>query len=224
MRPLRVWPVIHLHTVAQAVANARIDQAAGAHGVFLIHMSGDDDMIEPAGRAISEQCPGLVVGANYLSLSATQALERSLAAGFAATWSDAPGVHSTGVNESARALASRVRQHPGHEFFASVAFKYQEPDPDPGKAASAALSLDMIPTTSGPATGQAPAIEKLQAIRASIGPSAALALASGVTPENVAQLVPCLSDILVATGISADFHTFDPARLSRLMAACGLRA
>lgn len=223
MQSLRVWPVIHLHTVALAVANARMAQAAGAHGVFLIHMSGADDMIEPAGWAIAEQCPGLAVGANYLSLSATQALERSLAAGFAATWSDAPGVHSAGVTDSAHALASRVRQHPGHEFFASVAFKYQEPDPNPGEAASAALALDMIPTTSGPATGQAPAIEKLHAIRASIGPSAPLALASGVTPANAAQLAPCLSDILVATGIGADFHTFDPSRLLRLMDACGLR-
>ena len=118
-------------------------------------------------------------------------------------------------------MAEVLAARPDHTFFASVAFKYQPADPDPGEAARRALELGMLPTTSGDATGHAPDPAKLERIRAIIGPPSAhapLALASGVSPENAAALAPHLTDVLVSTGVSSDFHTFAPDRLARLVA------
>lgn len=215
----RLWPVIHLLDLPLAVANARMAHQAGVHGVFLIHMDGDDHLIGPASRAIASACPGLVLGANFLSLEPLEALEQSLRLGLSATWTDRPGVRSDGTTDQAHRIADRLAGVKDHDFFASVAFKYQPADPDPGAAALAALALGMIPTTSGPATGRAPAVSKLQAIRKAIGPSAGLALASGVDPDNAATLGGWVSDVLVSTGIGADFHTFDEDKIRRLKSA-----
>lgn len=215
---MRVWPVIHVQSQAQVLANAAIAAAAGVHGVFLIHMDGEDDTLDPLGAVLRARYPELKIGVNYLSLPAPAALEHSLASGFDATWTDKPGVRSDGEAWHVPALAARLAAHPKHLFFGSVAFKYQPEDPEPGAAAVKAWARGMIPTTSGLATGQAPSLEKLVAIRAALGPNAPLALASGVDPNNVALLAPLLTDILVSTGISRDFYNFNPERLAQLLA------
>lgn len=183
-----IHPVIHLSTLPQALANARLAQAHGCAGVFLIHMDGRDELIPDVARAIRDALPTLPIGANFLSLPADFALERSLELGLDATWADAPGVRGDGVSAMAEDLGQRLRQAPGHTFFGSVAFKYQPVDPNPAGAAVAALALGMVPTTSGVATGQAPSLEKLAGIRLAIGPQARLAVASGVDAGNVAAI------------------------------------
>ena len=80
----------------------------------------------------------------------------------------------------------------------------------------------MVPTTSGLATGHAPEVGKLRAIREAIGGYNQLALASGAAPENIGRLAPYLTDILVSTGISKNFHEFEPSRLHAMVAATGL--
>ena len=46
---------------------------------------------------------------------------------------------------------------------------------------------------------------------------APLAIASGITPENVGDFLPYASAFLVATGISRNFHDLDPRRVARLV-------
>lgn len=58
--------------------------------------------------------------------------------------------------------------------------------------------------------------------RAAIGNDAPLAIASGVTPDNVSAFLPHVSHILVSTGVSASFHEFDPARLRALVVASAI--
>lgn len=215
----RVWPVIHVQDLPTALSNAAIAVEAGAHGVFLIQMEGQDHLLDPIASEITQAFPSLVLGVNYLSMEGDKALVRALHHGYHATWTDNPGVRSDIVHERADAVRERLNHHPDHEFFASVAFKYQPVDPNPPHAARQALALGMVPTTSGTATGVAPDIEKLAGIRALIGPHARLAVASGVTPENAALMAPFVTDFLVATGIGQDFYTFDPDKLRRLMSA-----
>jgi hypothetical protein len=220
MTSTRIWPVIHVSTPELALRNAEMAARVGAHGVFLIHMEGHDELLDPLGEGIMTRFPGLHVGVNYLSMKAPDALARAVRLGYSASWSDSPGVRSDGVDDGARDMASILTLHPRHHFFASVAFKYQPLDPNPGLAAQRALGLGMIPTTSGVATGSAPDVAKLDGIRQIIGAKAAgvpLAVASGVTPENAAELLPYLSDVLVSTGISESFHVFDETRLRQLM-------
>ena len=224
-----VWPVVHVKSEALTLQNAELVAEAGCPGLFLISMDGRDDLLDPVGRAVKSRFPALRVGVNYLSLAAPEALSRSLAEGYDATWSDAPGVRSDEVSSRAYALESVLASRqvsadgPRHLFFGSVAFKYQPPDPDPGAAAVQAVRFGMVPTTSGEATGVAPPARKLFLIRQAMDKAfgettrAPLALASGVTPDNAYELGRFLTHILVATGISADFHTLDPHLLRRLL-------
>lgn len=212
-----IWPVLHLDTIERALSNARLAHEEGVDGVFLIHMDGHDDLIDVAYWAIREQVPGLAIGANFLSLDAITGMERAITLGMEASWSDAPGVDSNGASEQAQKLA-RIRPVK-HLHFAGVAFKYQAHEPDPGAAAARAWGLGLIPTTSGSATGQAPPTDKLQTIRRALPQGAPLACASGITPDNFAQLAPYLSHALVATGISEDFHTLSSHKLRKLLTA-----
>ncbi len=218
VRGRRVWPVIHVKDESLALANARIAADSGAYGVFLIQMEGQDHLLDPIARAIRQAAPWLALGVNYLSMDADFAASRALYQGYHACWSDRPGVRSDGTNQTAD-HTRRLLEGEALEFFASVAFKYQPHDPDPGRAATKAAALGMLPTTSGPATGIAPDLDKLAIMREALGSEARLAVASGVTPENAASLKPFVTDFLVATGIGQDFYRFDPAKLAQLMAA-----
>lgn len=218
--PIEVWPVIHLLNTEQALANAALAQKLGCTGVFVIHMEGQDDLIPPVAKAIQNTFPALKVGVNFLSMPAHAALQRSLMLGLDATWSDRPGVRSDRVSPLVDStLVPLLEEHPTHLFFASVAFKYQVTDPAPAEAACAALARAMVPTTSGEATGLAPAIEKIQSMRAGLtrvngGKRAPLAIASGLTPDNIAQFRPLITHALVATGVSSDFYHFDEILLN----------
>lgn len=220
---LQVFPVIHINRPEQAYENAELAFKHGCPGVFLISMDGRDDAIDPIGHELVARYPDKIIGVNYLSKPAEVGLAHSLAQGFKATWSDAPGVRSDHVFSRALDVQKMLQDHPDHLFFGSVAFKYQPADPNPAEAVSRAFSLGMIPTTSGEATGKAPPMQKLFGIRASYskGP---LALASGVTPENVRELGSQLTHVLVATGISRDDHEFDELKLTKLMAEVALSA
>jgi predicted TIM-barrel enzyme len=72
-----------------------------------------------------------------------------------------------------------------------------------------------VVTTSGPATGSPALVSKVQVMRAALGDHA-LALASGITPENVRIYLPYVDAYLVASGIERSFGEFDPARLRAL--------
>ena len=50
-----------------------------------------------------------------------------------------------------------------------------------------------------------------------MGEGGALAITSGMTPENVATYAPALTHILVATGVSRTEHHIDPAKLTALI-------
>ena len=90
-----------------------------------------------------------------------------------------------------------------------------------GKAASLAAKFMDVVTTSGSATGVAANVKKISDIREGCG-DVAMALASGVTPENASQYATLVDAFLVATGISppGDFYNLDPVRLAALLQVC----
>lgn len=197
----QVYPVIHYETIRQALDNAAIVERCGCPGVFLISMDGRDDELDRAIMAVKYRFTGLKVGGNYLSLRPLEALKRCLEMDISATWTDRPGVSSAGVTDEALAISKLLEQHPEHQFFGSVAFKYQAPELFPAKAAVAAAQLGMVATTSGAATGQAADVAKLAEMKAALGNSP-LALASGVSPENAHLFIPHVDFFLVSTHIA----------------------
>lgn len=226
-----VWPVIHIIDRDRALRNAAIAQHAGCPGVFLISHFGDDDQVDAIAPHIREKMPKLQIGVNYLTLNPLKAIRRSMQNAYHATWADDSGITSESlgltalhVNEEMRRVRPEISRR--HRYFASIAFKGQPSynDSNPANAACQAIALGFVPTTSGAGTGIAPQVEKLALMRAGLDPHDMLAVASGITPGNVAGFLPYVTHILVASGISSNFHDFDQDKLSRLMATVRLNS
>jgi predicted TIM-barrel enzyme len=216
---LRILPVIHHLNETLSVEQVDLARSLGADGVFLISHEDADDVLVPLAVRVRRRHPGFFVGVNLLSLSLSSALDRVVSNGECLVdglWADSPGITSALVTQAARDASVRVPRPP---VFASVAFKYQAHEPDPSAAAAEALRLGFIPTTSGAGTGKAPSVEKIAAIRKSIGDDALLAIASGMTPQNIGLFAPLLSHVLVSTGISMDEYRIDPDRFTTFLAA-----
>ena len=121
------------------------------------------------------------------------------------------------MQEEADAIRS-ARQQSGWRglYFGGVAFKYCRRVEQLEAAARIAIRYMDVVTTSGPGTGKAAEPDKLRRMRQALG-SFPLALASGVTPENVTDYLPYVDCFLVATGISKSFTELDPAKLATLV-------
>jgi len=221
--------VIHHRDDETSVENAGKASDAGFEGVALIHMQGFDELIDRPSVSIKNQFPHLKVYANRLTTPPELVVPRDMALGLDGSWVDNPGVSSAGYEPVADVyqgtLAAAWSRNRDFRFFGSVAFKTQRPEPDDEHAALAAWNAHQngwTVTTSGTATGIAPDLAKLRAMRHRI-PEGDLAVASGVTPENASDIALFVDWILVSTGISQDFHTFDLEKMRRLRVATQLR-
>ena len=213
-----VFPVIHARRGDEVRKNVLIAKNAGADGVFLI---AHGDMYDRELLDLAEDIRvNLVVwtGVNCLSLIPFHAIRQS-AGRVNGLWVDNAGVtpdEESGGQREWQAL--QAIPHPPI-YFGGVAFKYQQPVMKrdlPALTKKARECMDVI-TTSGPGTGQAADIERVR-IMHEAAEGHPIALASGITPENVADYLPYVSAFLVATGISRDFHNLDPEKTRRLIA------
>lgn len=207
-----IWPVIHLSdNEGLTVQNARVAARCGCPGVFLISMSGNDELLDPAAKLIRREVPALKIGINALMSDPGDAVRRSLNHGYDATWSDYAWQH-TDVDRLIKINGGE------HKFFAAVAFKGEtHNEADPHASAREAVARGFIPMTSGSGTGVTAPFEKIERLRGAIGPGVPLAM-SGVNPHNTAaRLAPLVTHFLVATCISRDFYTFDEAMLRYLI-------
>lgn len=213
---MQIYPVIHHLDRVTTIDQAVLAHECGADGVFLISHNQQNDALPRARREIQACLPGFRVGVNFLGWSILDAYKVAEDVGLDMVWFDAPGITSRGLSGDGLRLVEYIRAHSigRAEVFASVAFKYQPPEPIPSAAAALARNLGFIPTTSGPATGVAPDVQKVADMFGQAGP---LAVASGMTADNVAPFVPYLSHILVATGVSLDDHHFDFELLRRFV-------
>lgn len=221
---MRVIPVIHFLHARQALRNAELAAKHGCHGVFLIDMHGrQPDAVRESALEIKRQLPELKLGINHLGLAPTAAVLLNDSLGLDMTWTDQCLTHTEANAVTRQRLDFMTRTLatlPQHEAYVGVAFKYQAPEPNPGKAAADAHAAGFIATTSGPATGQPIDLDKLREIRAALPAGAPLAVASGVTPENVVQLRGLATHVLVATGINSltGDELIEESLLSELMA------
>lgn len=220
MNTVKVWAVIHHLEESLTLEQAKLASDAGVNGVFLISHDGCDHELPLLAEKIKSWSichvgDNLSVGINLLTEpDPTVVFEIAAVLDLDAVWIDKPGIFAGEARAPALKLARARDLFPGSarpRVFASVAFKYQPEDPYPAKSARAARALGFTPTTSGTATGQPPTVEKIQQMRGTS--SQGLAVASGMSPENVASYSGLLSDVLVATGVSLDEHRFDYEKL-----------
>jgi predicted TIM-barrel enzyme len=224
-RPV-VTPVIHVVDFDQVDRNIRIALSDGAHGIFLINHDFAIPPFLPIIHAVRQAFPDLWLGVNFLAVTGADAFPilgdlEANGCRIDAYWADDARIDErTALQKEAEGIAD-TRRASGWTglYFGGTAFKKQRPvEPaDYEKSARIAAGFMDVVTTSGIATGHEADLGKIRDFRRGAGDHA-LALASGITPENVDRYkdVDCL---LVATGINreGDFYNIDPARLAKLM-------
>lgn len=213
-----VLPVIHVETEGQAEDNTRLALDEGADGVFLINHTIHSDTLLHIHSAVATRFPNAWIGVNCLgfppSFVFTQISER-----VDGVWVDNAMIDERGGDQSDAQSVLDARERAGNDralYFGGVAFKYQRHVEDLASAATTAARFMDVVTTSGPGTGQAAHVDKIRVMREALG-SFPLAIASGVTPENIESYLPYVDCFLVATGISRSFDQLDGARLRRLV-------
>jgi hypothetical protein len=219
-------PVIHPVEWDAALAAVELVVAADAPGIFLINQGLDAEDVLRLVLQVRRKHPLLWVGVNLLGYSPAQALEAALAAcegRLDGLWSDNAGIDESQPPERQPAglafAAARERLGWKGLYFGGVAFKYQRPvahEALPAAARAAAPYLDVL-CTSGPGTGQKADVAKIEALHAA--GALPLALASGVTVDNVANYLPYVSAFLVGTGIEHQLGILDPVRVTALAQA-----
>lgn len=219
-RPKVLLPVVHCIRPSQAHVAIRVAIDNGADGVFLINQGGMsvDEIVALADDVRAES----FVGVNLLGESIPSVFGKIAGAIIAGLWRDDAGISVTAEITYARVAMDfndrRKRSAWRGLYFGGVAFKYRASvAPEHyGDVARAAMQMGVdVITTSGPATGEPPTVEKVAAMRAAIGDHA-LAIASGGTPENVSGFLPYVDAFLVATGIESSFGVFDAGKVRAL--------
>lgn len=225
-RPVAVLPVIHVASTEQAIREALIAFDEGADGAFLIdHDGGPPHALvtiveEVRDRLLNVGHERPWLGVNLLGLTPAEsfaALHELHAWDVRGVWCDGAATAAEGVVKHATSDGVWASL-----YFAGVAFKGQPPsgmEIGDEAALAAAFGADVL-TTSGPHTGVPCDPAKVRALRAAADPRLSVAVASGVSVGNAAALVEAGADaLLVATGVSRDFHSLDSAKLRALVQA-----
>lgn len=201
---MEIIPVIHIVSENQVLTNLETCAKNGISKIFLIDHSGNRcDKMVPIVRL---NAPKMWCGLNFLqgnALEDFQSLNESYY-NVEALWIDNAGL----LKEPDDVLAKEVdvyrkSKFPTVQYFGGVEFKYQK---QPNKFdiewvyKEAVKYIDVI-TTSGPGTGRAAELSKLERIRVLIG-SHPLAVASGVSYINKSAISKFVDFALVASSIT----------------------
>lgn len=215
---LSVFPVVHAASLDQVLRNVEVALHAGCPGVFLINHAVDSAELLEFHAAVLARFPGAWVGVNCLDRVPTWVGPHRDVQGL---WTDNARVDERkDEQEVAGRIAHELRAVSGWEgiHFGGVAFKGQRkvrPEHLSDAARKAAPYVDVV-TTSGPGTGEAADVGKIQTMKEALGDHP-LAVASGITPDNVRDYAPHADAVLVASGISRDFENLDPDLVRRLL-------
>lgn len=220
-----VLPVIHVLDTPRTLRNLREVVGAGAAGCFLINHDFEPARFLPIIRDVRAAFPALWMGVNFLAVTGRDAFP--MLGGLAregvtvdAYWADDARIDEHGINAEAHEIAQVYRDSGWTGmYFGGTCFKKQRevaPEHYADAAREACGFMDVV-TTSGVATGHEAELGKIDTFRQAIGDHA-MALASGITPENASSYadVDCF---MVATGINepGNFYDIHPERLAALM-------
>ena len=230
---MKVFPVVHINDVATAVIESDKAFKVGADGVYLIdHHNGNNntkplfETFNSVKRIDNER----YVGLNILGLSpyiAVRALTRSLGKGGELLFSP-DGLWADDMRDdfdpsSAIELKKSTLSINRLRLLGGIAFKYTKTyteDQDAARCETLYLrnTVDVV-TTSGAATGQPPTIEKIIAMRQALNPNQQLAVASGISAENINNYDGLVDEILVSTSVETVPYSgkFDYNKLAELV-------
>lgn len=213
-----ILPVIHVESLDQTLRNVEIARQHDSDGVFLInHGSSCLDLLAIHHNVFNE-FPDWWLGVNCLDLEPWEIFDK-LTPEVAGVWVDNAYIDEQTEHQRTAEKIQDARTKSGWQglYFGGVAFKYQREVSELERAALLATPYMDIVTTSGPGTGKAAQVSKIQRMKQAIG-SFPLAIASGITPENVHHYLNLADCFLVATGISHNLTELDPKLVRNLVA------
>jgi hypothetical protein len=213
-----VLPVIHVESESQALRNVELALDAGSDGLFLINHSIGSEALLEIHAAVACRFADAWIGVNCLDLLPTDVFRR-ISERVGGVWADNAMIDESNDQQpyAQRVLDARDVHSPRTLYFGGVAFKYQRHVDDLASAAKKAAEFMDVVTTSGPGTGQAAHVDKIRAMKQALG-EFPLAIASGITPDNIGAYLPHSDCYLVATGIGKSFSDLDRGLLDRLIA------
>jgi len=207
---IEVYPVVHINEESQAVDQALSALDVQADGVYLIdHKSIDARPICRVFNNLSRTAPNSFIGINILqilnSIEAFQLIHNMSESGELNRLPD--GLWVDDATDSAFATEvyrARHKELKSVLYLGGIAFKYTKSYTDnPTVAAEIAKKygpfMDVVTTTGG-GTGRAATIEKVTAMKLAISPQK-LALASGVSINNISAFANVADQALVATSV-----------------------
>lgn len=210
-------PVIHPKTYEDAQRSVEKAVRAGVPGVFVINQGLDRFRTRDLGLWVRSTFPTTWVGINVLGLSPTAAL--GFTEGLNGLWADDAQIDEEDEAQpyAARFVTARRERGWAGLFFGGVAFKYRREVPPSmyGVAAKKAAPYVDVIVTSGAGTGIAAPVDKLSAMREAVG-THSIALASGVTFDNVTSYLPYVDAFLVGTSIESELGVLDEERTRAL--------
>ena len=197
-------PVIHPGTKKSALQSIDTAVRSGADGIFLFNQGMSSAQVLDFIPQVYQRHPNLWIGVNLLGTEPEEVIGLVAGLPVGGIWSDNAKIDEMSDAQPAGEQFRQARNKAGWKglYFRGVAFKYQrEVDAAllPEAARKASPWMDVI-TSSGPGTGYAATVEKARALRSGAG-THPLALASGVSPENVDGFLPYVDAYLVASEI-----------------------
>jgi len=217
----KLFPVIHFKNLETVYFNLNICLNNNCQGVILINMDNKPHELIPAIQLIRNITGNdFFIGVNFLNTDISFVTEQIIYNNsINGIWIDNPGLYykkmEYPIYELHESFSLRKEKDQEFIFFGSVMFKTHVYKNDDTVVTKMAKNLGWIPTTSGRATGIAADIEKISIMKKHIG-DYPLAIASGITPENVDLFLPYIDYYLVSTGISKNFYEFDDNKVKYL--------
>ena len=212
-----ILPVIHVEDESQALRNVQLAFEAGSDGVFLINHAVSSESLLQIHSVVVEHFPDTWIGVNCLG-NQPDDIFRMISEQVSGVWVDNAMIDEVSEQQPAAqgVLDTRKTSNCHALYFGGVAFKYQRHVDDLAKASVRATDFMDVVTTSGPGTGQAAHIDKIRVMKKALN-EFPLAIASGITPENIEDYLPYSDCYLVATGISKSFTQLNAPLLKRLI-------
>lgn len=216
-----ILPVIHVESMEQTLRNAEIAREAGCDGVFLINHSINYNNLLKIHQTLSSVFRDWWIGVNCLDLHPQEIFCR-IEKDVDGIWVDNAMIDERCQDQPAADMIKEKQLQTGWRglYFGGVAFKYQRHVESLAQAARLATKYMDVVTTSGPGTGQAALLEKIFVMKKALE-DFPLAIASGITPDNVHNYDNVADCFLVATGISKNFTELDPALVKALIKEAG---
>ena len=227
MNQKKLFPVIHPLNWAQLLNQADLCKGVEVDGVFLINQghtkpghvySNFIKLIEDTARI--KQLFDLWVGINILDKSPFFVVPLLTYYGIDGYWTDT--YNSWEVKNLAGCCP--IESTFISNYYPSFDFKYQEQqakeetrDEIISALANRIWNCQMVITTSGPATGEPPDIEKIKWFRDIIGPDCTLAIASGINSENIESFLPYADHFLVSSSLEDKYGYFNEQKLKNMV-------